>query len=268
MLSRLISVHKLHELIQAKTALHVLDTTYILPNSTPLDNHYKHRVPTARFLDLKALSDESSGLTLTMPTEERFIEFMRRLNVKKNKTPLVLYDFNNVTSPRAWFMFKVFGRENVTVLDGGLHKWLAENLPTETGEYNLYPMKDEGKGYAYKKKNSLIKSYEDIQKIRKDKKKVIVDARPEKGFKDGNIENSVNCPSDTVYNADKTFKSPEEIRKIYEQAGINLEKGIVNMCRIGHSASINLFAMELAGVESKLYDGSWEEWSKKLAEKV
>ena len=230
---------------------------------TPIENHYKNRIPGAKFLDMKGASDQTTGLTMTMPTENIFIEYMRKLRVKNDDSPVVIYDKMNMTSPRAWFMFKLFGRKNVAILDGGLSKWNEEALPVESGQYAFETTLDQSSGYEYRKDSSLIKSFEDVKNNINSKEFQVVDARPAKAFNDGRIPDAFNSPFDTLYNKDLTFKSPEELRAHYEKVGVNLSKEIVNTCRIGHSASVNLFALELLGKSSKLYDGSFEEWSKR-----
>jgi thiosulfate/3-mercaptopyruvate sulfurtransferase len=263
MVSKLITAHNLLEKIQSRCTLHILDTTFTLPDLSPIENHFKNRIPNSKFLDMKSISDPSSGLTMTMPSESLFISHMRKLGVKNDDTPLVLYDKQNMTSPRAWFMFKVFGRKNVVVLDGGLSKWLSESFPVESGQYSLNSQPDESSGYEYSKDSSLIKSFEEVVQNIQSKSFQVLDARPSKAFNEGKIPNSFNSPFDSLYNKDLTFKSPDEIRAHYGKVGINLNGDIVNACRIGHSASVNLFALELIGKQSKLYDGSWEEWSKR-----
>ena len=262
MVSKLISTKQLYDALKAKKHLYILDTTYTLQDITPIENHFKQRLPHSKFLDMKEISDRSSGLTLTMPTESDFIDTMRKLKVKNDNHLLVLYDLLNMTSPRAWFMFKVFGRENVSILDGGLTKWISEKLPIESGKYEIPQVKDSGEGYNYSKNTQLIKTYNDILNLSKDKSEQILDARPAKAFQGGKIPNSLNVPCDSVYKPDRTFKSPQELKELYEKNGIDFKKNVVHSCRIGHSASINLFAMSLAGKEGKLYDGSYEEWSK------
>ena len=263
MAPKLISTSAAYDLIQNKRLVHILDTTYTLNNITPIENHFKHRLPTSQYLDVKNLSDSSTGLTMTMPTQSHFIEFMRKLKVKNDDVPVLLYDHFNMTSPRAWFMFQVFGRKNVAVLDGGLSKWLKENLPIDSGKYNFNEVSDTSAGYEYVKNPGLLKGFEEVQQNLTEKKFQVLDARPSNVFNENKIQNSLNSPFDTLYNEDLTFKSPDQLREHYARIGLDLSKEVVNSCRIGHSASVNLFALELIGKSSKLYDGSWEEWSKR-----
>ena len=263
MVSKLITTKQLFEALQSNQKLHILDTTHILPSISPIENHYNHRIPNSKFLDMKEISNKSSEYTLTMPTQAEFIEHMRKIRVKNDSVPIVLYDLFNMTTPRAWFMFKVFGRENVSILDGGFSKWLSENRPFDSGKYEIYSEKDSGPGYDYEKNEKLLRNFDDVVKITKNNNEEILDARPKKAFEDGKIPGSKNLSFENVYEADKTFKSPDKLKKLYLDAGVDLSKTIVNSCRIGHSASVNLFALSLIGADSVLYDGSWEEWSKK-----
>lgn len=260
---KLISTKQLYEAMQARKSFYILDTTYTVPEITPLDNHFKNRLPTAKFFDIKEISDTNSGFSVTMPNQEYFIECMRRLRIKNDTTPIVLYDFMNFSSARAWFMFKVFGRSNVHILDGGLQKWLKENLPYDTGKYELPTERDSGDGYTYVKNQNLVKSYDDMLVLLQDKSVQILDARPSNMFKEGHIQKAINSPFSQVFEEDKTFKKPEELRKHFSKIGLDLERPVVNSCKIGVSACLNLFALELADKETFLYDGSYEEWSKR-----
>lgn len=263
MASKLITTRQLFEALKAHKPMHILDTTYTLPDISPLENHFKHRIESSKFLDMKEISDQTSDLTMTMPTQEHFIKNMRRLHVKNNTTPVILYDLFNMTSPRAWFMFKVFGHNNVVILDGGLSKWLSESLPVVSGKYEIPKALDQASEYSYVKNSKLLRSFEDIIKVSKDRSEEIIDSRPAKLFQESSIPNSFGLPFDLMYEKDKTFKKPEVLKDLFEKNGVDLKKNIIHSCRIGHSACVNLFAMDLVGKESFLYDGSWEEWSKR-----
>ncbi|OMJ91058.1 hypothetical protein SteCoe_6414 [Stentor coeruleus] len=264
MASKLITTRQLFEALKARKPMHILDTTYTLPDISPLENHFKHRIESSKFLDMKEISDQTSGLTMTMPSQEHFINTMRKLHVKNDTTPVILYDLFNMTSPRAWFMFKVFGRNNVAILDGGLSKWISDSLPVISGKYELPTTLDQTSDYSYIKNSKLFRTFEDIVKVSKDKSEEIIDSRPAKSFQESSIPNSFGLPFDLMYKNDKTFKKPEELKELFEKTGVDFKKNIIHSCRIGHSACVNLFAMDLVGKESFLYDGSWEEWSKKI----
>ncbi|OMJ83780.1 hypothetical protein SteCoe_15261 [Stentor coeruleus] len=263
MASKLISTKQLYEAMQARKNFYILDTTFTVPESTPLNNHFKNRLPTAKFFDLNEISDKKSGFSVTMPSQEYFIECMRRLRIKNDTTPIVLYDFLNFSSARAWFMFKVFGRSNVHILDGGLQKWIKENFPYDTGIYELPAERDTGDGYSYVKNKNLVKSYDDMIFLIQDKSIQILDARPPNMFKEGHIQKAINSPFTQVFQEDKTYKKPEELRKHFSKIGLDLVEPVINTCKIGVSACVNLFALELANKETFLYDGSYEEWSKR-----
>jgi thiosulfate/3-mercaptopyruvate sulfurtransferase len=263
MTSKLISVKQLSELIQSKKPIHILDSTHVIPHSTPLENHFTNRIPGSKFLDMREISDKSSELTMTMPTTSKFNETMMKLRIRNNDVPLIIYDYFNIISARVWFMFKVFNRKNVMVLDGGLCNWMVEEMPVETGKYENYKEIDGGKGYDYVRNNQFLTTYDDVLKVSKEKNKVLLDARPHDVFSDGNIPGSINSCFEDVYNKNWTYKNPEELKKVFENSGVDLKKEIVNYCRTGVTASVNLFALSLIGKESFLYDGSWEEWSKK-----
>ena len=200
---------------------------------------------------------------------------------------VVFYDRLGIFSaPRVWYTFKIFGKTNIAVLDGGLPKWIAEGHPVETGEYELYQNEttEKNEKYSYKLDNSKIKNLEYIKNLSKtlfnqktQLNEQILDARssgrfngthpePRKGLKSGSIPGSVNSFFQNILNPDKTFKSPSEIREILLSAGVNFDEGtnIINSCGSGMTACINILGLEIAGkTNHSLYDGSWTEWASK-----
>ena len=85
---------------------------------------------------------------------------------------------------------------------------------------------------------------------------------PVHGGQNGRIPGSFNLPFGDVFEDDGTFKSPEDLRRAFSQAGVDLEQPVVTTCGSGVTASVLLFAMHLIGkYDTALYDGSWQEWS-------
>ena len=99
----------------------------------PRRNSPQAHIPGAQFFDIDDLSDTTSPLPHMLPRPEKFASRMRRMGVGDGKR-IIAYDTTGLFSAaRCWWMFKVFGHEDVAVLDGGLKKWLAEGRPVEDG---------------------------------------------------------------------------------------------------------------------------------------
>jgi len=153
----------LSELLKSKvsgTDLIILNcTAYSTPEEgDPLLDHHKLRIPSADYLDLRYLRDISKPFPNMFPSEKQFIDLMKARGIKLS-TRVILYD-SKLGQPywatRAFYIFSVMGHSNVSVLDGGLSKWVAEGRPTETSK-GLETYEAE---YGYKLDSSRIASYE------------------------------------------------------------------------------------------------------------
>ena len=116
--------------------LAILDATYFLPNEgrDGEANFRQAHLPGARFFDIDAVADHASGLPHMLPSPADFAAAMQDLGIS-NTTRIIVYDQRGIFSaPRLWWMLRVFGHDNVQVLDGGLPGWIAAGGITETGE--------------------------------------------------------------------------------------------------------------------------------------
>ena len=275
MFSSIIKAKELGKLMQSKTPVYLLDTTYGLPNAK--EEHFKLRIPGAKFFELDEVADKESPFAHDLPSTPTFVDYMKQLRIKNDGNLLVCYDQTGLmAAPRVWYTFKVFGRQNVAVLDGGLPKWLEENLPTESGKYELYqnPSSEKDQDYQYQLDPNGVVYIQEIDKIvsKKPTGTQMLDARPESQFSGeqsqatGHIPGAINSFFRNILNEDSTFKSAEEIKSVLESKGVSLEKSnrIVHSCRSGVTACINLLGTEIAGhTNNALYDGSWTEYGSK-----
>jgi thiosulfate/3-mercaptopyruvate sulfurtransferase len=192
------------------------------------------------------------------------------------QTTVVLYgDNNNWFAAYAFWLFKYYGHEDVRLIDGGRKKLLAENRPLVT-TVPTYPKTD----YKVSKINADLRADRDYIRQRLDKVNssfALVDVRSpaeyvgdiiappgmtETAQRPGHIPGAKNVPWGTAVAEDGTFKSVEELRKIYSDKGISDDKDVVAYCRIGERSSHTWFALKyLLGLKNvRNYDGSWTEW--------
>ena len=224
-------------------------------------------IPGARFLDLAALTDARSSVPAALPRPDQVSEALAKLGVRTGAR-IVIYDDSAVkTSARAWFSLVRCGITNVAVLDGALGKWRAENRPLETGAVIAEPAEPFAlsAGIRAATKAQMLENLEN-------RESQVLDARardrvfgsgidPVHGGQNGRIPGSLNLPFGEVFNADGTFKSPEELREVFEAAGVDFSRPVITTCGSGVTASVLLFAAHLAGKDDvRLYDGSWQEW--------
>ncbi len=247
----------------------VLDSSYYLANAKrDADAEFlAGHIPAAQRFDVDAISDQSNPLPHMLPSPEQFASQVGALGVGDGMTA-VLYDgLGLYGAARVWWTFRVFGVENVRVLDGGMPKWKAENRPLETG-----PAKPRAaKAFTPKFNRAMVASIDDVQKVLLDKTAQVVDARaadrfrgeapePRAGLRSGHMPGSFNLPFGEVLQNGR-LKPHEEIAAAFKNAGVDLDKPVVTSCGSGVTAAILTFAIDALGKQpGRVYDGSWSEW--------
>jgi thiosulfate/3-mercaptopyruvate sulfurtransferase len=181
---------------------------------------------------------------------------------------IVVYDGAGVYSaPRVWWMLRAMGHEKVAVLDGGLPKWRRENRPVDGAPVTLAPAH-----FTPRPVPALVRDFDQVLENVGSRREQVIDARgrprftasepePRPGLKGGHIPGSRNVPYTELTGPDGTLKSPDALRRVFADAGVDLARPSVTSCGSGITASTLLLALELAGARSlALYDGSWSEW--------
>ncbi|WP_435927417.1 3-mercaptopyruvate sulfurtransferase [Dryocola sp. BD613] len=223
-------------------------------------------LPGAVFFDIEALSDRTSPLPHMMPRAEAFAVAMRELGISSDKH-LIVYDEGNLFSaPRAWWMLRSFGVENVSILAGGLADWQREELPLQQGVIEL----PEGE-FDVNFDPETIKRLTDVLLVSHEGTAQIVDARPvarfhaeadepRPGLRRGHIPGALNVPwGDLVENGQ--LKTTDELSEIFARQGVRFDKPVIASCGSGVTAAVVVLALTTLGVNGvSLYDGSWSEW--------
>lgn len=225
-------------------------------------------IPGARFFDLDEVSDHRSDLPHMAPPPEKFMSRMRGLGVGDGHQ-VVIYDAEGLFSAaRVWWTFRLMGKTDVAVLDGGLPKWRAEGRPLED-----VPPVVRDRHMTATRRNDLIRDVTQVAAAAKLGHQ-IVDARsparfqgqePEtrEGLRSGHIPGSTNVHYRTLLAEDGTLKDDDALRATFEAAGIDLEKPVITTCGSGVTAAILFLALKRLGHDAtSLYDGSWSEWGR------
>ena len=226
-------------------------------------------IPGARFLDLASWIDPQSPVPSAVPNADQFTERLRQLGIGA-LDQVVIYDDSAVkTSSRAWLIFRLHGFSEVAVLDGGLGKWCADGRPLEAGT----PGPREATGARSGPGAFSIRGKADLLANLRHESEQVLDARgsgrfkgiePEarEGLPSGHIPGSLNLPFGSVLKEDGTFKPAEELRRVFQEASIDLDRPVITTCGSGVTAAVLLFALHLLGkTDVSLYDGSWSEWA-------
>jgi thiosulfate/3-mercaptopyruvate sulfurtransferase len=226
------------------------------------DEYLAAHIPGARFLDIDAVADRANPATHMLPSADDFGQAMERLGIGRGDR-IVVYDNSPTrTAARGWFMLRHFGAIQIAILAGGFQKWAAEGRPTESAE----PLPREARFDA------RANPAEVVAKANVLVCEVLLDARgaarftgeeadPRPGVAPGHIPGARNVPFERLYNEDGTFKSVEEIRRLFAEAGIDPARPFTATCGSGVTANSLIFAAHLLGYDgNRLYDGSWSEW--------
>lgn len=249
--------------------IQIIDARMLPPGQEHRDIAGEYRaghLPGAVFFDIEALSDHTSPLPHMMPRAEAFAVAMRELGISSDKH-LVVYDEGNLFSaPRAWWMLRTFGVEDVSILAGGLADWQREELPLQQGDVKL-PEGDFDVNFDPK----VIKRLTDVLLVSHEGTAQIVDARPaprfnaqadepRPGLRRGHIPGALNVPwGDLVENGQ--LKTTDELSEIFTRQGVSFDKPIIASCGSGVTAAVVVLALTTLGINGvSLYDGSWSEW--------
>jgi thiosulfate/3-mercaptopyruvate sulfurtransferase len=243
----------------------VVDSSWHMPASrrNGRDEYLQAHIPAARFLDIDALSDHSNPAPHMLPSAAEFGTGMAGLGIGSGDR-IVVYDNSPIrTAARGWFMLRHFGAKEVAILDGGFQKWTAEGRRTESGEpaprnarFDAFEMDD-----VVTKQQLLAGAGLPWLDARGNGRFEGSDADPRSGVAPGHAPGSRNLPFGSVYREDGTFRSIEELQRLFAEAGIDAARPFVASCGSGVSANSLIFAAHLIGNDdTRLYDGSWSEW--------
>ncbi|MDX2265585.1 MAG: 3-mercaptopyruvate sulfurtransferase [Hyphomicrobiales bacterium] len=249
----------------------VLDATLFTPaeGRDARAEYMQRRIPGAVFFDIAGLSDPNNPNPNMLPSPERFALEMRKLGVGDGMR-IVIYDTRGVYSaPRAWWMFRVMGHNDVAVLNGGMKKWLAEGRPTEEGE----PRPRGQRHFTARKNAALVRDLSDMKAAVARGDKQIVDARSKARFSGaepepwavprlGHMPGACSLPFGELVTPEGVMKPAAEIYEIFSRAGVDPNKPVIATCGSGVTACTLALGLAVIGNEhTPVYDGSWYEWS-------
>ncbi|MFY7791090.1 MAG: sulfurtransferase [Candidatus Fonsibacter ubiquis] len=214
-------------------------------------------------------------------SKENFEKLLRQAGINNDSTIVIYGDSNNWFAAWGAWVFDIYGVKDVKLLDGGRKKWEAEKRP-------LTPLATQvaaGNIKVSDANNALRARLIDVVAIANKKSDTaLVDIRSpdeftgkifapagvqETAIRAGHIPGAVNVPWGQAVAEDGTFKSPEELRKVYAAVGIDGKKPIITYCRIGERSSHTWFALsKILGYNVKNYDGSWTEYGNSVGNPV
>ena len=254
----------------ADPTLRILDASYFVPGGIEparkqyLDGH----ILGAIFFGINDVAEPGGAKEHTFPSAEVLARKVSALGIG-NDHHIVVYDHLGGTcaAARVWYMFRAYGHDRVSVLNGGRTKWTAENRAMSQDTPNLPPADFKVSAAPRLRSKADMRANIDTRAYQ------VLDARgqgrfegtepePRPGLRSGHIPGSLNLPFLQLIDADaKTWKSPEVIRERFAAAGVDLAKPLTTTCGSGVSACTLALGAHLVGKSDvAIYDGSWIDW--------
>lgn len=245
----------------------VVDASWYMPEEkrAPAREFEQAHIPGAVFFDIDGIADRSTGLPHMLPSASEFAEAVGALGIGDRETVVVYDGAGLFSSPRVWWSLKAMGHRNVKVLDGGFPKWKREGRAVDSGA--AHP---KAKFFTANLKPEMIRDFDAVMGIVKDRSAQMVDARsagrfkaeepePRAGVRGGHMPGAINVHYRKLIAEDGTLKPPAELRAAF--ADVDLNKPVVTTCGSGLTAAILMLALaEIGKTNVAVYDGSWTEW--------
>ena len=254
-------------------SIRVVDATHHLPISerdAAEEFEFRH-IPGSVFFDIEEVSEHHTELPHMIPPPEYFAKKVGELGIG-NDHKVVLYDSAGgyLAAARVWWMFRLYGHDNVCILDGGLAQWGKKKKPLEHGDVRPTPATFVAKEF----RENMVRDKDQVLANIHSGEELMVDARNEKRFRGedweprptkhlGHVPGAINLPFPELMipRKDYLYRTADEIAAAFASAGIDFSKTVVSSCGSGLTAAVISFAAHLLGHENAaVYDGSWAEW--------
>lgn len=249
----------------------VVDATYHLPN-VPRDaraEYAREHIPGAQFFDVDGISDPDSDLPHMLPLPADFARAVEALGIGSDDHVVAYDGYGLMSAARPWWMFRAFGHDRVSVLDGGLPQWKREGRPLSAEPSTPAP----GKRFTARLRPELVRSKDQLLANLSTQAEQVLDARaagrfqgtapePRQGLRSGHIPGSRNLPFTRLLDpAVQTMLPADKLKQLFQEAGIDPAKPVVTSCGSGVTACVLALGLEQIGARRvAIYDGSWSEW--------
>ncbi|WP_273369204.1 sulfurtransferase [Corynebacterium massiliense] len=266
-MSILVSPAELHDAIHRGDKVTVLATHWGAGENDGQNQFRSLHIPTAQFCDaagaLAGLPGSKNGRN-PLPDPDKLQSWFHTWGMREGRRVVVYDEGRGLFAGRTWWMLRWAGIDNVAMLDGGMANWRRQGLPTLTGPGNISVESDA----TVSPNPDMVATLDEVKEF----DGPLIDTREPNRFagrrenldlKAGHVPGAVNVAERHLHNADRTWKSKEEIREVFANAGIdesNVKDAIVYSGSGNHSA-LALAVMEWAGLPgARHFVGGWSQW--------
>lgn len=237
------------------------DRDVVVVALTPREEYERGHIPGTRQIDWPALEVTDTSDDSLAAWREQLERTLTELNITQDTT-VVAYDEGTLFAARLWWVLHYLGHDDVRVLNGGLPAWQAAGNEVETGAGE--PDFPATEPYVGEPQGDAVAQVEEVVASLGNPVVAIVDARTADEYAEGHVPGAVNVnfPLNALPEAPKFWKPAEELRAMYEAAGVTPDKRVIPYCSTGVRSAVTYFTLRLIGYERvSLFTGSWAEWS-------
>ncbi|WAR19114.1 THTR-like protein [Mya arenaria] len=253
-------------------ALRVLDTSFVKNKEidTYTSAYLEEHIPQSLYFGLHSCVESTPEIPRNLPETHCFQNNMRQLGIWPD-THVVAYDrFGPSSAFRTWWIFRLFGHRKISVLDGGFKKWKAEGFET-TKQEPIVARSD----VEAQLDRSLMRTYDQMMMNIRTRQEQIADARApdepsvmEIATDGGKIPGAKHVGFNELFTEEGTIKSQEELKAMFDAAGLDLNRPMVASCFSGLTACGVAAAAHILGKDIPVYYGSWMEWRARAPEEL
>ncbi|KAL4223489.1 hypothetical protein ACF0H5_016960 [Mactra antiquata] len=237
---------------QAPRNLRILDTSFTLDREvdTYTECYQKGHIPQSVHFSLFKCVESTPHILVNLPDENCFTDYVQSLGVWSDTHVIAVDRYGPISSFKTWWLFRAFGHKNISVLDGGLNKWMEDGYEITTEEPEI-----ERSDFVGKLNPRFVKSYADVMGIVASRNVQLVDSRPKThpsivDHPDGGvIPESKHVSFPDLFADDGTLKPEPELQTMFDEAGVNLNKPMVATCLRGLTACSVIAAAHVLGKE-------------------
>lgn len=265
-MSALITVDSLAEAIESGQSVHLLDVRWRLDEPEGRPAYLTAHLPGAVYVDLErelARPGHPEEGRHPLPSVHDLQRSARRWGVRQEDVVVVYDDNDGVAAARAWWLLRRHGLD-VRVLDGGFRAWVAAGHLLERGDRAVTPgdviLRDDPRDTISIDEAALFPATG-----------VLVDVRAPEHYRGsaggldpetGHIPGAINIPTVSHISAEGHLRTPDEIRTTLRRFGIDSDRPVALYCGSGIASAHSALAFHVAGVETKIFTGSWSLWSR------